>query len=314
MRKKGYHPSVINVLSNARKKTTNKLYDGYITKWEVYCNSFNRDPTVFDIPFTLNFLQIFVDQGLSYSVINTIRSALSTILISNGVTFGSHPIVVQYLKGVYNLKPPVSKYNEIWDLNVVLDYLKTLAPASSLSLEILTKKLVTLILIVTGQRPQILKCLRVDRLHVHTFSFEFKVSSTDFKQSRPGYTVKSIVLKGFPSDRRLCIYTYIKEYLKRTQSVRKGCKQLILLTRRPFTAACLSTMSHWVKQILKNSGIPIERYTAGSCRSAVASKLSYSNCNIQDIMNLGGWTRESTFTKYYKKPVRKNNIVNSILS
>ena len=303
------------MIQNSRKSSTNRLYDGYLTKWTLFCQRYNRNPTEFDVPFALNFLQSYLDQGVSYSVINTIRSALSTILISpGGVSFGSHQTVIQYLKGVYNLRPPLSKYAEIWDLNIVLNYLRTLSPASSLSLEMLTKKLASLIVIVTGQRPQVLKSLRVDRMIVHTFCFEFKISVTEVKQSRPGYRVNSILLKGFPSDRRLCVYTYIKEYLKRTQDVRKACKQFFLLTRKPFTAACSSTMSHWLKEILKKAGIPIEKYTAGSFRSAVASKLSSSGCNIYEIMKLGGWSRENTFTKFYNKPITNINVTTSILS
>ena len=43
-------------------------------------------------------------QGLSYSSINTARSALSSILkLDNCDNFGTHPLVTRFMKGIYEL-------------------------------------------------------------------------------------------------------------------------------------------------------------------------------------------------------------------
>ena len=44
------------------------------------------------------------------------------------------------MKGIFELKPALPKYTEIWDVNVVLGYLKTVDTLSSLSLKDLTLK------------------------------------------------------------------------------------------------------------------------------------------------------------------------------
>ena len=85
-------------------------------------------------------------QGLSYSSINTARSALSSILkLDNCDNFGTHPLVTRFMKGIYELIKPKPKYNQIWDVSQVLDYLKTLYPLEKLSLKELTQKTVMLL-------------------------------------------------------------------------------------------------------------------------------------------------------------------------
>lgn len=42
------------------------------------------------------------------------------------------------MKGIYELIKPKPKYNQIWDVSQVLDYLKTLYPLEKLSLKELT--------------------------------------------------------------------------------------------------------------------------------------------------------------------------------
>ena len=58
--------------------------------------------------------------GLGYSAVNTARSALSSLLIfENNEKFGDHPLVVRCMKGIFELKPSLLKYNEIWDVRIV---------------------------------------------------------------------------------------------------------------------------------------------------------------------------------------------------
>lgn len=75
---------------------------------------------------------------------NTARSALSLIITLPGaVPFGKHPDVIQYMKGMSNIKPSVTRYVNIWDPADVLKLLKIWDPFSQLSLELLTLKTVT---------------------------------------------------------------------------------------------------------------------------------------------------------------------------
>ena len=62
----------------------------------------------------INFLAELVDSGMGYSAVNTARSALSTILVVHeSLTFGMHPLVKRFLKGVYEQKPSLPRYEVI---------------------------------------------------------------------------------------------------------------------------------------------------------------------------------------------------------
>ncbi len=65
------------------------------------------------------------------------RSALSTLLPAiDTVKVGSHPLVSQLLKCVFNLRPPETKYSCTWDVSRVLDFIKSLGPNEALDLKI----------------------------------------------------------------------------------------------------------------------------------------------------------------------------------
>ena len=70
-----------------------------------------------------NFLAILYDEGIGYSALNTTRSALSTVFtLQNNHTFGTHPLVTRFMKGVFETRPSLPCFSETWDVNVVLDY------------------------------------------------------------------------------------------------------------------------------------------------------------------------------------------------
>jgi hypothetical protein len=80
---------------------THKQYSLYLTKWQSYCE--NEGLSMFDpgMMHAVEFLGSLYESGLSYSAINTARSALSSILpTENGITFGDHPLICRTMKGV----------------------------------------------------------------------------------------------------------------------------------------------------------------------------------------------------------------------
>lgn len=84
----------------------------------------------------------------------------------------------------------------------------------------LTLKLVMLIALVTAQRTQTLHKLRLDCVQLTASTAVFTIMGL-VKQSRPGNTGLTVRLKAYPADRRLCVYTYLKHYISRTEIFRK---------------------------------------------------------------------------------------------
>ena len=85
---------------------TTEQYQTYLQRWQEYCEEHSLDS--FE-PGECNRVSGLIIQyilGLGYSAINTVHSALSTILVmENGVKFGEHPLVVRYMKGIFQLRP-----------------------------------------------------------------------------------------------------------------------------------------------------------------------------------------------------------------
>ena len=239
----------------------------------------------------------------------TARSALSAVIIlPNGKKFGDHPHVKQFIKGFFNTDPPKPRYTATWDPNVITKMLKSWYPATKLNMLRLAKKIVMLILLITGQRGQILTALNVEQMCIRPDYFIFKVRNSDIKQGRQNYKPEPIRLKAYP-DKRLCIVHYLKIYLERTLHVRQAEKQLLLTTTRPFRAASRDTVSRWVRAVMEEAGIDVSVFKPGSTRAAATSKAHQSGVTLDKILRAGAWASESTFSTWYKREVipRKDN-------
>ena len=95
-----------------------------------------------------------------------------------------------------------------------------------------------------------------DENNVHKFKSEFVFKIDDLvKQSRPGYKEPVISCKAYLPDRRLCIYTVLKEYLIRTKKMRDSSISKLLLTYvKPHKNVTKDTISRWIKVILNRFG------------------------------------------------------------
>ena len=254
----------------------------------------------------LQFLtELFHDKDTprGYNAINTARSALSSILShTGGTTFGENFYVKKFMKGIHNMKPPTPRYSEIWDVNIVVEYLQKLSPAKSLSLLQLSQKVVVLFLIVSAQRAQVIPKLNIDNMEINDDSVTFYLKGDDLKQGRIGYKPQPIKIQSYP-DRRLCCVHYIKKYLRVTLDNRGKYRELFLTTTKPHCPVSRDTVSRWVKSIMRDSGVDTTVFKPGSTRAASVSKADREGIPIDEVLKAGGWTRETTFTRFYKKTI-----------
>ena len=73
------------------------------------------------------------DKGLTYTTINTARSAISAVAVpKNNMTIGNHSLVSIFMKGVCKGSPPTPRYRSTWDVQPVLSYLSSLNPPEKL--------------------------------------------------------------------------------------------------------------------------------------------------------------------------------------
>jgi hypothetical protein len=257
------------------------------------------------------------EQGLGYSAINTARSALSQVIICNegGCTIGAHPWVIKFMKGIYNLRPPVPRYSDTWDVNLLLVKLRQFSPVANLSLKLLTLKAVALTAILLAARVQTLLALNLDNMTIRKDRFCFTVAKNALKQSRPTYTPPLLELVAYPVDKRLCIHKTLKEYVTRTKPLRANTeeKQLFISYTKPHAKVTTATLSRWIKLVMGMAGINTMLYKAHSVRAASTSSALRLGVPIDEILKTAGWASVGTFAKYYNKETKPQSYAGKVL-
>ena len=155
---------------------------------------------------------------------------------------------------------------------------------------------------------------RVQTLHLLTIKglcikqdFIMVPLSGNIKQCRPQFNVRVIKFQAYPKDASLCVYATLRQYLARTRELRQGMGQesysLFLSFIKPHKAVTRDTIARWLRKMLDRLGVDTTTFTAGSVRMAAASKAKAVAVPINCIMAKAGWTRASTFAKFYDRQV-----------
>ena len=245
--------------------------------------------------------------SLSYSALNTARSALSSLItFKDGTRFGSHPLVTRLLKGMYYNRPSRPKYSAIWNVGRVLSYLRDMAPVKDLSLKELTLKLTMLLLLVTGQRGQTIHLLNLADMTMFDDQCIFTIPGL-LKQSRPGKSNPVVALKVYKEDVRICVITTLNEYIARTKDLRGSEAFLLISFVKPHKRISRDTLSRWVSVVLDCAGIDTSRFKAHSTRPASTSAAKRNSVNIDDILSTAGWSSARTFAVFYDRPIREHS-------
>ena len=300
----GFSPQVVELMLSAKRDSTHKQYNTYISAWLDYCKKHQVSPSAPTIPQALDFLECLrVDRNLGYNAMNTARSALSSLLPHlDGIPFGQNSHVKLYMRGTFNTSPPKPRYHSTWDPDVVLKLLKDWSPVDTLDLKKLTLKLLMLILLVSGQRISTILLLSIDCLQISDSYATFHVFDM-LKQSRPGYTNPVVKLRVYDRDVDLCVVSILQTYLSRTSSIRKDTKSLFVTLRPPHTGAAKDTLTRWVRTVMSTAGIDTNVFRPHSVRAASTSAAKRGGATVAEILGNAGWTTTSTFTRFYNKPV-----------
>ena len=260
----------IDIIMASWRQSTMKQYSTYINRWISFCDERKIDTFQTPIEFVIEFLTELYESGLSYESLNSARSSLSNLCNKqDGYTVGSHPLVTRFMTGVFNLRPSQPKYLQTWDVNVVLHYLKTLSPVEDLSLKLLTYKLVMLVALTQASRTQSISFLSLQGMKIDSKSIVMFYSGL-LKQCRKGKVNPFVQFHMYMQDSDICVYKTLSHYIHCTSSLRGLEKNLFVNYVKPYKRVVSTTISRWIKCVLRNSGIDIEKYTSHSTRSAIS--------------------------------------------
>jgi integrase len=136
-------------------------------------------------------------------------------------------------------------------------------------------------------------------------NFEVKIKIPDLlKTSKPGTSQPTLILPFFNERPEICPVKTLQVYLDLTHNYRNQNDTLFLSCNKPHKAVGSQTLSRWVKDILKLSGIDTSRFTAHSTRHAATSAAQKLGVNIDQIRKAAGWSPSThTFAKFYNRPI-----------
>ena len=82
------------------------------------------------------------EEGVSYSTMNLAKSAISKYhcYLPGNIPVGSDQLVQQAMKSFFKQRPPLPKYQNTFDVTMVMRYVMDMGPAAALDLKCLTYK------------------------------------------------------------------------------------------------------------------------------------------------------------------------------
>ena len=93
----------------------------------MFCRERGIDPISTSLDQPIEFLTKIFELCVGYSSVGTARSTLTFVLImDNGISFGKHPLVQRFVKGIFNLRPALPRQFAVSGPDIVLDYLSNL--------------------------------------------------------------------------------------------------------------------------------------------------------------------------------------------
>lgn len=291
-------------------ENTIKQYNTYLKQWYEYCINLSIDYFQVSVPHVLSFLTKLYEDGAVYSSLNCCRSALSLLV---GTKITNDDRVARFLKGVFRLRPPHPKYDITWDPSIVLNYFSNKGENTQLTLEEISKKLITLLAIITAHRAQTFSLIKLNNIETYTDKVLIKIPD-HIKTSRPGSVQPSLVLPFYTNNTKICPASAILNYIDRTSSIR-NCENLFIAFKKPHKAVTSQTLSRWVKSTLKSSGIDVNIFSAHSTRHAATSAAKRLGVNIDTIRRTAGWSSSSkVFAQFYNRDIITNQDFSVILN
>ena len=137
------------------------------------------------------------------------------------------------MKVVFQERPALPWYNVTWNPEVVLEHIKSLGPNKYLTIIQLSKKLVMLMLLLSGQRCQTLHVLDIRNMTITSSKVIFTIGDI-LKTSGPRSHLSQISFKVYAPDRKLCVHTTFRNYLERTLDKRGKVTSLFITTKSTF--------------------------------------------------------------------------------
>ena len=249
-------------LASSWRNKTKSTYESLFKRWDSWCQERNQDHIRGPIADIMNFLAGLFEQGYQYRSVNSYRSAISSVHEKvDGEEVGKHPLVSRMIKGIFNERPPLPKYDSVWNVEAVLRWFKEQGPTDSLSLQDLTIKTTMLLALTCPSRGADLAELDLNHRSFLPEGVLFTPVHLS-KQSRPSHNRVKFFFPAFKDDKNLCPVETLKVNERKTFTFRNSSGRNHLL--RSFIGkhglVTSSTVARWIKTCLHKAGIDTSNF------------------------------------------------------
>ena len=282
------------------------ITSGTRSQYEAHIRGFTQfrgsNSLIIPVKDGIEYLTTLFSSGKSYSTINSARSALSqfTQVDTGSTPFGSHPLTVKFMRGVFKLRPTSTKYTSTWDVGIVFNLFRSWPENEKLSLKQLTMKTVMLVALTAGQRIQAIAAMSWENASRGATRWTFIIGGI-MKTTRPSFHNPPIVLLSFEAETKLCVLSTMSTYRQRLASLGLELTGPVFVTyNKPHRTAAQRTISRWITVCLQEAGL--EGYGAHSTRHAASSKAA-AHAPTDSILRTVGWTSEETFRRFYLRDI-----------
>lgn len=179
---RGFLETGLHAIKSSISSTTMRQYNCYLKKWWNFCIAMHINPYTYSFNNIIKILNSEFERGVSYSTLNWHQSALVLIF---SINVEHRNFLKRFLKGIFNQRPSRPKYELTWDPSPVLQFLAILHPLEDLPPLDLTKKLVGLLALCTGQRVQTFSKIQLSNIRFFPDKVEIHIHDK-IKTTRPG--------------------------------------------------------------------------------------------------------------------------------
>ena len=242
----------------------------------------------------MDYLTSFFEKGFECNTYDVHSSGISAYYEKvDDMPVGQDSLVMS-LMAIFNSKPLQPRYILVWDVQVVLNFIKKDWEISkSQTDQELTYRLCMLFSSTAASRFSSLQRLHVRYMTkgANKVTFYFAKLPKIWRKSKPP---PSLTIIGFPEDFQLYLMDTLDTYLLRIKDRRFGKSLLLLSFQRPYKEVISSTVSSWIKKILKLEKVDTDMYKTHSTRLASTSNVKLKGLSLTDILKRGSWSRKST--------------------
>ena len=230
----------------------------------------------------------------------------------------NHPVLCNFMKGLFNITVVRKPLKETWDLPLVLSYLSSnpFEPLNSVPLRFLAIKLAFLLQLASGRRVSWTHAIKISpgylRIRKEKNGYTFKPVLLLDKNQSAAYTPPPVFLAALsaihPEDKLHCPIRALQYYLRRTKPFRGNIKSLFLAHTRPIRAARKDTVANWIKLAITGAykGVTAEHtgvalFTLHNTRGVATSWAKLAGVPLEEVIYAAAWKTPRSFVNFYLK-------------